>query len=63
MDTLTLAKLARAGEAVAKILEAAPDAMVVIGPDGRIIRVNTQAEELFGYSQTSEILRSIVKTD
>lgn len=25
--------------------------MVLIGPDGSIVRVNAQAEELFGYSQ------------
>jgi PAS domain S-box-containing protein len=51
MGAFTRAKLDRAGEAVAKVLEAAADAMVVIGPDGRIFRINTQAEELFGYSQ------------
>src|SRR5262245_48133389 len=51
MGAFTPAKLDRAGEAVTKVMEAAPDGMVVIGPDGRIIRVNTQAEELFGYSQ------------
>jgi PAS domain S-box-containing protein len=51
MDAFTPAKLDRAGEGVAKVLETAPNAMVVIGPDGRIVRVNTQAEELFGYSQ------------
>ena len=45
------AKLDRTGKAVAKVLEAAQDAMVVVGADGRIVRVNTQAEQLFGYSQ------------
>ena len=45
------AKLGPTGDAVAKVLEAAPEAMVVMGPDGRIVRVNAQAEELFGYSQ------------
>ena len=44
-------KLDPTGDAVAKVLEATPDAMVVLGADGRIVQVNTQAEELFGYSQ------------
>lgn len=44
------AKLARTGK-VAKVLEAALDAMVVMGTDGRIVWVNTQAESLFGYSE------------
>ena len=32
-----------------KLLEAAPDAMVIVGPDGAIAHVNDQALELFGY--------------
>ena len=36
---------------LAKVLEAVPDAMVVIGADGKVIRVNTRAEKLLGYSQ------------
>jgi PAS domain S-box-containing protein len=44
-------KLDPTGDAVAKVLENAREAMVVMGPDGRIVRVNAQAEELFGYSQ------------
>ena len=45
------AKLQLTGEIVGKVLEAVPDAMVVVGADGRIVRVNTQAERLFGYSR------------
>lgn len=33
------------------ILDAAPDAMVVVDTDGRIVIVNTEAERLFGYSR------------
>jgi PAS domain S-box-containing protein len=33
------------------LLEAAPDAMVIVGEDGRIARVNGQAERLFGYTR------------
>jgi PAS domain S-box-containing protein len=33
------------------VLESAPDAMLIIGNDGRIALVNARAEELFGYSR------------
>lgn len=33
-------------------LDAAPDAMVIVGEDGRIALINSQAERLFGYSRT-----------
>jgi PAS domain S-box-containing protein len=37
------------------LLEAAPDAMVIVGPDGLIALVNSQTEKVFGY-QRSELL-------
>jgi PAS domain S-box-containing protein len=51
MGDFVPAKLDRTGKAVANVLEAAPDAMVVMGTDGRIVRVNIQTEKMFEYSE------------
>jgi PAS domain S-box-containing protein len=37
------------------LLEAAPEAIVISGPDGRILLVNAQMERVFGYSRTELI--------
>lgn len=44
-----------ADEKFRALLEAAPDAIVIAGTDGRIILVNRQAEAIFGYER-SELL-------
>lgn len=43
-----------------RMLEAAPDAMVMVNPEGRIEVVNQQAEQLFGYTR-AELVGSNVE--
>jgi len=43
------------------LLESAPDAMVIVGSDGRIALINSQTERLFGYSR-QELLGLPVET-
>jgi PAS domain S-box-containing protein len=38
-------------EIITRFIEAAPDAIVVVDSDGRIVRVNSQAEQLFDYTR------------
>ncbi|MCC2669286.1 MAG: putative histidine protein kinase [Armatimonadetes bacterium] len=42
------------------LLEAAPDAMVIVNGDGRIVLVNSQTEKLFGYTR-AELLEQPVE--
>jgi PAS domain S-box-containing protein len=55
---ITLRK--RVEERFRSFLEAAPDAIVIVGRDGRIVLLNSQAESIFGYSR-EELLGQTVE--
>ena len=42
--------MAQLGLEAHAVLEAAPDAMVIVADDGRIVAVNCELERMFGYS-------------
>lgn len=41
------------------LLESAPDAMVIVGPDGRIMLANAQTDQMFGYQREDLIGRQV----
>ena len=42
-----------------KLLEALPDAMVLVGREGKIVRINAQIEQLFGYAKDEVIGKNL----
>jgi PAS domain S-box-containing protein len=57
---MPLENLPLSDAAVSNLLDFAPDAMMVVDHEGRIILVNSQAERLFGYSR-NELLQQPIE--
>jgi PAS domain S-box-containing protein len=43
------------------LVESAPDGIVIVGQEGRIVVVNSQTEKLFGYDRTELVNKPIMK--
>lgn len=50
---------AQAEEKFRGLLESAPDAMLIVDPEGRIVIINSQTEKLFGYAREDLIGRPV----
>ena len=60
IETGRLSEHGAAEDKFRALLEAAPDAMVIVGADGRIALVNAQTEKFFGYLR-AELLGHMVE--
>lgn len=49
----------RADSMFRDLLESAPDAMVIVAPDGRIVLANAQADQMFGYRREDLIGKQV----
>ncbi len=54
-----LQEIYSSGSLISGILEAAPDAIVIINGQGRILLVNTQTEKIFGYKRDELLLQPV----
>jgi signal transduction histidine kinase len=61
LESLVAERLAESESRFRELLEAAPDAMIVVQQDGRIGLVNAQAESMFGYAREELIGDSVAK--
>jgi PAS domain S-box-containing protein len=54
-----IAERKRVEEKYRRFLDAAPDALVIVGPDGRIVHVNSRTEQLFGHARENLLGRPV----